>query len=370
MCSNTARKLTHQKQKSNFFTVPNSNIARSGLLEKIKYEQWHIFPAMRKLTKNINVINLASLLAAFPRMGIYSYEISQNVIAEKMGELFEIPVPARNTISKWERELSRLGFLEIPKHVDWKRSKTKIRVLTREFWDMSRKGLEPLSYTCPHVTFLTGKVETVTQVIPNPDPTVNFVTKIHAHETKRPSPPHHPRVDPVLKKSDSRKYQRPPRNGTTQPKKLNRFENSISHWLFQNRNVSSYREAVILFSLFLRIVAKDEFCQQLKKNWIDCTDASRPGMVTGLINYLRNYIPESNPPSSPSPVPVTSPTVEEKQPECTPETDNPDRHSLRLCFFFGAECIGKYAAVGRYYKNADHDEQQEMVSRFCDGEWP
>jgi len=372
MPSNTAAKLTQQNQKANFFEtafeLPNSQIARSGLLERIKFEQWHIFPTMRAETKNINLINLASLLAAFPRMGIYCYEISQSQIAEKMADLFGGPVPARNTISKYENELMKLGYLEIPKHVDWRRAKTKVRLFTKKFWNMARRGLEPLSYTCPHVTFLTGKVERVEQVYSPKEHIVNYETKIHARETISKNVEQPARVVPVNKITGRKKFQRPPKNNTSQPKQLNKFENSISHWLFQNRNVESYREAVLIFSLFLRIVAHDDFCQQLRKNWRDCTDASRPGMVTGLISYLRAYCEPS--PANPAPITFATKPAPVPKPITSEEIDNPERHALRLSFFFGVECHGKYSAVAKYFKNADRDEQAEMVERFTGGEWP
>jgi hypothetical protein len=327
MLSSTAPKLTQHSIKSNFFELKNSQIARAGILEKIKFEQWHIFTELRNKTKNINVINLASMLAAFPRMGIFAYEIPQSVIAEKMGKLFQMPVPARNTISKWEKELESLGFLQIPKHVAWKHHKTKIRVITKLFWNLSRKGLDKLSYTCPHVTFCAGKVERVEQVIPKVLTNSNFVTKIRARETIDENAIQKTRAV-SCQKIESKKFQRPPKNNTAQPKQLNKFENSIGFWLFQNKNVNSYREAVILFSRFLQIAGKDDYCAQLRKNWADCTDAARPGMVTALINFLRS-LPEYAPSQVPAPVPV---------PETNPEPitneqhtdENPERAALRL----------------------------------------
>lgn len=290
MQKNTAPRVTHKGTQSNFFHIPNAKIARSGLLEKIKFEQWHIFSDLRKKTRNINLINFASLLAVFPRMGIYAYEISQSVLAEKMAELFDMPLPARNTISAWENQLEKMGFLQIPKHVDWRASKTKIRVITKEFWNVSRKGLENLSYTCPHVTFCAGKVERVIQVIPKVinDPVKNTETEIRAREVKK-QPKQLPRAV-----SQNLKFSRPPKNQGSIPKKLSRFENSIMFWLFQNNKLRSYREGVIIFGRFLQAGRKDQFYLTLEKAWNDCRDASRPGLVADLINNFRDDDTDQN----------------------------------------------------------------------------
>jgi hypothetical protein len=364
MLSSTAPKLTQQSPKANFFELKNSQIARVGLLEKIKFEQWHIFTELRKKTKNINVINLASMLAAFPRMGIFAFEIPQSAIAEKMGELFEMPVPARNTVSKWEKELESLGYLQIPKHVAWRQHKTKIRVLTKSFWNLARKGLEKLSYTCPHVTFCAGKVERVEQVTPKVLTNNNYVTKIRARETIGEDSKQQNRAV-SCKKIESRKFERPPKNNTTKPKRLNKFENSIGFWLFQNKNVESYREAVILFSKFLQIVATDDYCGQLRKNWSDCTDAARPGMVTALINFLRS-LPEHVPPKKPAPVPnpeKSSPPITAEE----PTDENPERAALRLALFFGTPYSGRFEQLVKHFKNSDPDEQDFIIERFCAG---
>ena len=372
MFSRPAPIVSHPASKSNFFKLKNSEIARAGLLEKIKFEQWHIFTDLRNKTKNINVINLASVLAAFPRMGVFAYEIPQAVIAEKMADLFSIPVPARNTISKWEKELEKLGLLQIPKHVNWRQHKTKIRVITKQFWNMARRGLEKLSYTCPHVTFCTGNSERVEQVTPKVhNNNKNYVTEIRARETNKQNSKPHTRAVSVLNKKEPKKFQRPPKNNSSQPKKLNRFENSIGHWLFQNKNVASYREAVILFSRFLQIVSKDDYCTQLRKNWSDCTDAARPGMVTQLIQYLRD-----NSAPAPAPKPFMVPAVAPEMPpkEITgndnPADENPETAALRLALFFGVPYTGeRFTSLVKHFKNSDPDEQEFIIQKFCDGDY-
>lgn len=288
MHQNTATTVTQNPKQSNFFEIPSDKIAYSGILERIRFDQWHIFNDMRHITQNMNLINFAALLAVFPRMGIYAYRIPQSAIAEKMGELFNMPVPARNTISKWEKELEKLGFLEIPKHVDWRRSKTKIRVIKEKFWELSRKGLEKLSYTCPHVTQIAGTVERVIQVNPKvlKDP-ILLVTKIRAREPSCDQPVHshagHVQKNEI---GESKKFSRPPKDPSSAPRKLNKFENSVCHWFFQNRNIGSYREKVILFAKFLQLPATDGYLKQLQRNWADCSDVSRPGLVTMLIDFL------------------------------------------------------------------------------------
>jgi hypothetical protein len=363
---NTNTTLTQQKQNANFFELKNSQIARSGLLEKIHFEQWHVFRELRSFTRNVNVINLASMLAVFPRMGIFAYEISQAEMAEKMSALFSIPVPARNTVSKWENELKRLGFLEIPKHVNWRQQKTKIRVITKKFWELSRRGLPSLSYTCPHVTYLTGKVDRVVQDTPKAPLVSNSVTEIRAHETIKKQSGQSRAVSRLNK--TAKKFSRPPKNQNVAPKKLNKFENSVGHWLFQNNRLDSYREAVILFSRFLQIASGDEYCAQLRRAWADCRDASRPGLVSQLIDYLRALNDSMQIPSEKNTVCESS----HAQQQCSlsePRDDDPDRESLRLALFFGTPYPhdGKYSHVVRHFQNSDRDEQETIIELFCSG---
>lgn len=358
MQKNTAPTLTHKGNQSNFFHIPNSQIARSGLLEKIKFEQWHIFAELRKKTRNVNLINFASLLAVFPRMGIYAYEIPQSILAEKMAELFEMPVPARNTISDWEKQLEKMGFLQIPKHVDWRASKTKIRVITKVFWNVSRKGLENLSYTCPHVAFCAGKVERVVQVNPKDpkDPVKNTQTKIRAHAVNNKREQH------TRAGSQNLKFSRPPKNQSTVPKKLTRFENSIMFWLFQNRNLRSYREGVIVFGRFLEAGRNDEFYATLEKAWPECRDASRPGLVGDLIrNFRDNELPGGTELKSYAPPLQVVDTMAPKT------STDPEMIMLQNAIFWGAEYAGKYPQIVAEWKVATPEKQDRIVELMATG---
>lgn len=364
MHQNTAPTVTHTEQQSNFFAIPSDKIAYPGILERIKFEQWHIFQELRTITKNINLINYASLLAVFPRMGIYAFRIPQSALAEKMGDLFKIPVPARNTISKWEKELERLEFLQIPKHVDWRRSKTKIRVITQKFWNVSRKGLENLSYTCPHVTKMTGTLERVKQVIPKDlkDPTV-LVTKIRARETNVVQPVQNHAVSGQKNKKGegggTKKYSRPPKNKTGAPKKLNKFENSVGWWFFQNHSLNSYREAVILFGRFLELPPDDDYLQQLRRNWADCTDASRPGMTTALVKFLRALENGVTDVSSAPPLRI----VENDFPRNVRKHD-PEMEALLESFMFGKNYTGKFWKLHQDFVNGSEEHKDWMFENL------
>jgi hypothetical protein len=356
---NTAENLTHKNIKSNFFTVPNSNIARSGFLEKIQFTQWHVFDDLRDRTKNINVINLASLIAVMPRMGIYSYEIPQAEIAEKMAMLFKMTAPpARNTISKWEHELEKMGFLEIPSHVDWRASKTKIRVITKKFWHLARRGKDYLSYTCPPVTFCAGKVDKVIQVILKKDLKSDPVVKIRACETK---------IKPVIPSraiSEKLKFSRPPKPGKSIPKRLSKFENSVMFWLFQNKNLVSYREGVILFARFLEMGSTDDYYRLLETAWQDCRDAARPGLVSDMIRNMRSV--ESVPLAELQA--ETVPPLQAVMESIPRKSDDPELPMLRNALVFGAPYAGKYPGLVSEFKSATPDRQDEIILGLSRGE--
>lgn len=339
--------------------ISNSRIARSGILPRIKYTQWHIFNSLRTKTKNINVINLASLLAVFPRMGIYAYEITQTEIAEKMAELFEMEnVPARNTISTWEKELAKIGLLEIPRHVDWGSRKTKLRLITHKFWDLSRQGLEKMSYECPHVTFCAGRVERVKPVIPE-DPNISnkYVTKIRARETEIKQPVQ------SRTKSSQNKFSRPPKNQKTIPKKLSKFENSICWWLFQNRNLHSYREGILIFAEFLGLPSRDDYREGLQRAWNDCRDAERPGLVTDLIRNMRAGLPATaKTEAGQSAIPPLQIVA-----AAPPKNENPEMAMLRNALLFGMPYAGNYPDLVAEFKTAAPYRQDEILENLGRG---
>lgn len=274
----TGSKLTHTEQKTNNFQFSNRFIAGSGLLEKLTFVQWRVSETVQKHTGNVNVIRLASMLAAFPRMGITAFNFSHNQAAKKFGQLYGIAAPSRKSILNWEHELEKMGFVKIPKH---NASKAKVRVFTKEFWELSRHGMPFLSYTSVPVT--NHPTYGDKQVIPKDQSvTNNLETEKRAIVLDNKEQPQSRAV------SQNKNFERPPKNHKRVPKKLNRFENSIMWWLFQSKILENYREGVILFARFLKICAGDDYCRKLQHNWKDCRDASRPGMVGDLVRYLRS----------------------------------------------------------------------------------
>jgi hypothetical protein len=363
---NTVSKITHEHLNSKHLI--GNHIAKTGLLEKIKFEQWHIFDELRKLTRNINVINLASLLAVFPRMGIYAYEIPQADIAEKMALLFDMKVPARNTVSKWEKELETLGLLQIPRHVDWRASKTKVRVITEKFWRISRRGIEKMSYDCPHVTFCAGKVERVTQVNPKvPNDPVKSDSKIRARETTVVNDEAQSRAV-----SQNKKFSRPPQRDPALSSRLNKFENSVVWWLFQNKNLESYRQGLIIAGRFLELAGDgDDYYQQLKKAWADCRDASRPGMVSDIIRHLRDT-GESSMGGLSSAVgggetipPVNSLPLQNAASEHIQE--DPEIFEMRKAMFFGGEYRGPHGDLVADFRSASPERMDEILEALAAG---
>lgn len=368
MPQNTEPTLTHNQRQSNFFEIPSNKIAYSGILERIDFAQWHIFGELNKITRNLNLINFASLLAVFPRMGIYAYRISQAELAEKMASLFDMAPPSRKTISSWELQLRDIGFLDIPEHVDWRRSKTKIRVITEKFWNVSRKGLEFLSYTCPRATEIAGKVERVVQGDPKVPNNNILVSEIRAREADGCQPGQSRAVSfqknekgqekaKTTGQGTDPKFSRPPRHGGKGPRGLEKFQNSICHWLFQNNNLESYREAVILFARFLELPQNDDYVAQLRRAWKDCRDAERPGHVTGLIKFLRALGPgvtvgESAPPPLRVVVNNDFPHV---------RMSDPEKAALLRALRDGGEYTGKYRGIHQYFNSVSERDQVWIV---------
>lgn len=330
--------------------ISADKIATSGILERITHEQWHVYESLRNLTKNINIINLASLLAVLPRMGIYAYEITQSEIAEKMATHFQMAhVPSRNAVSKWENELQKMGLLEIPRHVDWRNSKTKIRVITPKFWDISRRGLPKMSHENPPVTMMTGKSERVEQYNPKDisDKPKAFEIKKRVIETKNVNG-----EIPAHAKSEIKKFSRPPKNTKSKIKKLSRFENSVMWWMFQARSLPSYRDGVLLFAEFLRINNTDDYCMQLRDKWRDCTDRSRPGLIRELMQYLSKL----------------SITPTESIPPLQPATEilcqTKEQESLRAALFFDCEPPPQWLELVARFKSSGIEQQEIIISEL------
>lgn len=326
--------------------ISAEKIATAGILERITHEQWHVYESLRKLTKNINVINLASLLAVLPRMGINAYEISQLELAEKMSRHFDMPfVPSRNTISKWEHELQRIGCLEIPRHIDWRNNKTKIRLFTDFFWEISRRGMPKMSHNYPPVTVLTGKVERVEQFNPlsqnNPK---ESVTKKRARETNNGMDDSCHRA-----KSDLKKFSRPPKNKKSKIRKLSRFENSVMWWMFQASALPSYRDGVILFAKFLRICSHDDYCQQLERHWRECTDALRPGLIRELITYLSDL--STSDPDAPAPMQSATPILSQTR----------QQEMLRAALFFDCEPQPQWLELVTRFRISGSEDQEKIL---------
>lgn len=341
----TSTDYLYQNSQNATNFLSKKHCAGPGILEKIHFVQWHIFDMLRHQTTNVRLINYASLLAVFPRMGIFAIEIPQSLIAEKMGELFGC-VPTRQTISKWECQLQEMGYLQIPRHVDWQHSSTKIRVITEKFWNISRRGLEKLSYSCPHATLCCGKFEEVKHVTPEDPNNNNSVIQIRAREvsTDRQASS---RAESVLNKKSVEKRTTPPKNKTGRPKQLNRFENSIMHWLFQSRKLSSYREGVILFGQFLS-QNRDEYYSWLKKCWRECGDSQRPGLVRDLIDRMR-MVPD---------------VQEDTVPPLQLAEQRPDLEHISVlnAMLLGYEYEGPCNTLIKRFRGAGRDEQDEILA--------
>jgi hypothetical protein len=356
---NTVATVTHDQQKTTFFQFSKRTVAGSGLLEKLRFVQWRVSETLQTKTQNINVVRLASLLAALPRMGICAFNFSHNQMAKKFGELYQMPAPSRKSILKWEHELEQIGYLKIPRHTA---CKAKTRVFTKEFWTLSRAGLPSLSYTSVPVTrWDTYGDKQATPKDPNLQK--NIETKKRAIDIDNKEQ-RHSRAE-----SQNKKFERPPKFSRRQPKKLTRFENSIMFWLFQNRELSTYREGVILFARFLKICADEPYCKKLQQNWKDCRDASRPGLVADLIRWLRSY--EDNAPGECEPVPPLQLAGIGDLPDDTPaQRECPECKALVATLLFEKPYRGRHPEILRKVNSLDGTEKDMMILQIMDGRLP
>lgn len=350
-------KVAHPNYKSNKITkLSRSSCAMAGLLEKIMYPQFHVQRFMPSKTNNLRIVQFVSLLAVFPRMGIYAYEISQNELAEKMLDMFGFR-PTRQTISKWELALQKMGYLNIPRHVDWRNYKTKIRVFTEEFWHLARFEMPFLSYNCPQASHLRGPVERVEQVVPK-DPVVNnSVTQIRA--TKAISnvvAENH--TEPVLNKIPEIKKpeqprQTPPKNKKMQRSDLTKFEKKIRWWIYGTWGVSD-SEASILTGIFLSTERGGEYYRWLSLKWREAR-AERPYLIRDLIRYLREKRKIDD--SRPQLQVVTDDTMDTL-------CHDAEKTDVLSAMMWGYEYMGPCGSLIKQFRSADADERDEIMKNI------
>lgn len=358
---NTVPKITHDQQKTNFFPYSKRDVAGSGLLEKLKFVQWRVSETLQTRTENVNVIRLAALLAALPRMGIIAFNFSHNHMAKKFSELYSVPAPSRKSILNWEHALRDMGYLRIPQHTA---SKSKTRVFTKEFWNLSRVGLPSLSYTSVPVTWFPTNGDK--QVIPK-DPTVPKILETEKRaidiDNKKPVPSRAASLE--------KKFSRPPKFDGKRPKKLSRFENSIMFWLFQNRELKTYREGVILFAQFLDMLnAGDDYCRKLQGNWKDCRDASRPGMVGDLIRFLRSAVEFSSGGGCSNSNLVPPLQILHPAPHKIREESDPEIHKLINAILWQAPYSGDHPDIIERFREGSPDVQDRIVDQLMSGKMP
>lgn len=348
-----AHRLTQGAKNTNFFQKTKRQIAGSGLLEKLKFVQWRISETIQQKTDNVNVIRLAALLAALPRMGILAFDFSHSQLAKKFGELYNIPAPSRKSICTWEKALSELGFLKIPEH---KASKPKTRVFTESFWEAARDRMPSLSYISVPVTWYPT----------NGDLHVKPTQKLtnYPETEKRADDIDH--IEPVQSRapSQSNKFLRPPKHKTEDqtPKGLDKFENSVSWWLFKNKNRGSYRRACLIFSEFLKMAdSGDPYYLQLKKAWRECRDGERSGLISDLIRNLSPGLQTGSTDSTPIVLPVMHSLTNE------PAPIDPEIAKLRIAMVFGGDYSGRYPQLLAEFRRASDARQEQILERLEQG---
>lgn len=345
-----AHRLTQHAKNTNFFQKTKRQIAGSGLLEKLKFVQWRISETIQQKTDNVNVIRLAALLAALPRMGILAFDFSHGQLAKKFGELYNIPAPSRKSICTWEKELSELGFLKIPQH---KASKPKTRVFTETFWELARDRMPKLSYISVPVTWhptngdLHVKPTQKLTDYPETKKRADDIDHIEQRQTRAPS--------------QSIKFSRPPKHNTNDqtPKGLDKFENSVSWWLFRNKNRGSYRRACLIFSEFLKMAdAGDPYYSQLKKAWRECRDCERPGLISDLIRNLSPGLQAGSTENTPIVLPVLHSIPNETA------ANDPEIAKLRIAMVFGGEYCGRYPQLLAEFRRASDTRREQILERL------
>lgn len=358
-----ALKLTHDSANTNFFHKSKRQIAGSGLLEKIKFVQWRISEKIQENTDNINVIRLAALLAVFPRMGIFAFEFSHAHLAKRFGDLYNIPSPSRKSICTWEKALSNMGLIDIPRH---KASKPKTRVFTKKFWDMSRERMPKMSYLSVPVTWYPANEET--QVNTTQDLTRTIETKKRAIDIDHNNSIQHTRAPSRIKK-----ISRPPKHKGDVPKGLDAFENSVAWWLFQNKNRGSYRNACLIFAEFLRMAdSGDGYFLQLQRAWKDCRDSERPGLVSDLIRNLRPSMALPDLPGgrahhqAPVRAPLRIVPPDSFDLPAAEKQSDPEIAKLRIAMVFGGEYTGRYPERLREYQRSTDARREQILNSLTD----
>lgn len=348
-----AHRLTHKSKNTNFFQKTKRQIAGSGLLEKLSFVQWRISEKIQQHTDNVNVIRLAALLAALPRMGILAFDFSHGQLAKKFGELYRIPAPSRKSIGTWEKALRDLGFLKIPEH---KASKPKTRVFTESFWTLARERMPKQSYISVPVTWHPTNEDShvnTTQKLTKPTETKIRANDIDHKEQLQSRAP-----------SQSKKFSRPPKHKTDDntPKGLDKFENSVSWWLFKNKNRGSYRRACIILAEFLRMAdIRDPYYVQLKSAWAECRDCERPGLISDLIRNLSPCLQTGSAYATPIALPVMHSIPNETAPI------DPEVQKLRIAMIFGGEYSGRYPQLLAEFRRASDERQEAILEKLEKG---
>jgi len=346
-----AGRLTHNSQNTNFFQKSKRQIAGSGLLEKITFVQWRISEKIQEKTDNVNVIRLAALLATLPRMGIFAFEFSHGQLAKKFGQLYQVKAPSRKSICTWEHTLENLGLIQIPRH---KASKPKTRVFTELFFHMARERMPKLSYTYVPVTWHPTNEDT--QDTHTPKLTKNIETKNRADDID------HIEQLPARAPSQFQKNSRPPKHKTDgkTPKGLDKFENSVAWWLFQNKNRGSYRRACLIFAEFLKMAdVRDPYYMQLKTAWAQCRDCERPGLVSDMIRNLEGSLP-----TGAASLPIAAPLC--VVPDAEKPMD-PEVAKLRIAMVFGGAYTGRYPQLLEQFNRATDKQQVRILKKLEQG---
>jgi len=363
-------------------------IARAGILARVKFDQWHIIHAIRADVRNINALNLACLLAALARMDCTAYQITQQEIADKMGDYFGGPAPTRQAVGQWEKMLIKAGLLEKTRAAGRGKVPTKTRAFTQKFIDLSRRNMPvKLSYTGLHETkpnaaHCRGEKQVLTS-LKHP---VLSQTKIRAieHIEKKPTPTPARFIGKKPKENQATRKPKPAPNRTPRPPrlvgrpgqkfaKLSKFQNSIRHWLFQNWNVGGFSEASILFALFLDLEKTDDAIAQIARAWPDLTDAARPGMVSQLVAHLksaretdRQARQAGRQAAADALAGIIGGAGQELQ--TAPDIEPPARRNFRAALLgLAADYSGPCSHIVEHFHQADETEQETILKHFQNG---
>jgi len=353
------------------YVKKTEKVAYGQFLDRIEFDQWHVLDSLRSEIKNINALNLACLLATMPRMDFTGYRLTQNTIAKKMQDFYNLDnLPTRQAVSKWETELKNAGLLLIPKRVDFRNYQTKTRVFTDKFIKIARRGLDT-NVSDKHI-HATDRCSTERAIPDHQKPLAPSLSQTENRApvvTNKEKPQDH--ASALLEAKQGRKNTalRPPKSkGSKQITRLSKFERSIHWWITGFSGLKTQAESITLFAVFLEN-QDDEFICQLSRGWLGSggckfTDTERSFHIRNLVQWLRGQqIERKKIFSSGAAVlyrdPLGTAGVCQEKSKHFKTLESPEMQKFHKALIFGGEYSGPgKKIIEKFHKSSDQEQEQ------------